>query len=477
MTDYNINKIINDIQNLQDQNSYDFQEIKRLDRLIKDYDKRVLQAINFNNLINKKNQDNYEKIKTQIALLLDRVKQLEDNTTHGSGGSGEIITPSLSSISVVYTQGSTVVTPSTSLDSLKNNLVVTAMYSNGSTQTITDYTLSGSLSLGISTITVSYNGKTSTFNVNVSGEIITPSTPPSPSTLYEVDIYGGNSWENNNFIFKKGYNYELTPISDCSFNSLTEVTNIDATSQDANPSLRGHYKVKSFKNNTQINPPLNFVRTAASILYPVVTKIEGLNDIVFVGDSLTDINFSESYNHYVTRLFSEYGAKYNFVSQLATYGHTSDQQSTVLDRYKGLFAGNSNGYFDVITDHSNAKIVSIFTGTNEINQQIDISTFETNYSNLVDKVKETFSKARVICITPFLCCKQSNNIDYINKVKLIASSKECAICDLSTFTQLDSVKNGQNEYYLETECIHLTKAGWTLVYPTIKQSFVDAGLV
>ena len=383
----------------------------------------------------------------------------------------------MSSISVVYTQGSTVVTPSTSLDSLKNNLVVTAMYSNGSTQTITDYSLSGSLSLGISTITVSYNGKTSTFNVNVSGEIITPSTPPSPSTLYEVDIYGGNSWENNNFIFKKGYNYELTPISDCSFNSLTEVTNIDATSQDANPSLRGHYKVKSFKNNTQINPPLNFVRTAASILYPVVTKIEGLNDIVFVGDSLTDINFSESYNHYVTRLFSEYGAKYNFVSQLATYGHTSDQQSTVLDRYKGLFAGNSNGYFDVITDHSNAKIVSIFTGTNEINQQIDISTFETNYSNLVDKVKETFSKARVICITPFLCCKQSNNIDYINKVKLIASSKECAICDLSTFTQLDSVKNGQNEYYLETECIHLTKAGWTLVYPTIKQSFVDAGLV
>ena len=95
---YTIDNAKNDIQNLQDQNSYDFQEIKRLDGLIKEYDKKILQAINFNNLINKKNQDNqddYEKIKeikTQIALILDKIKHLEDNTTSGSGGSGLTIT-------------------------------------------------------------------------------------------------------------------------------------------------------------------------------------------------------------------------------------------------------------------------------------------------------------------------------------------------------------------------------------------------
>ena len=66
MSEYNINNAKNDIQNLQDQNSYDFQEIKRLDSLIQDYDKRVVQAINLNNLINKKIEDDYEKIKKVI---------------------------------------------------------------------------------------------------------------------------------------------------------------------------------------------------------------------------------------------------------------------------------------------------------------------------------------------------------------------------------------------------------------------------
>ena len=68
MSDYNINNAKNDIQNLQDQNNYDFQEIKRLDGLLKDYDKRVTQAINFNNLINKKIESDYENIK---KIILD----------------------------------------------------------------------------------------------------------------------------------------------------------------------------------------------------------------------------------------------------------------------------------------------------------------------------------------------------------------------------------------------------------------------
>lgn len=73
----------------------------------------------------------------------------------------------LSSISAVYTQGDIVIYPSTSLDSLKSNLVVTANYSDGSTSTVTNYSLSGTLSVGSSTITVTYGGKTATFNVTV----------------------------------------------------------------------------------------------------------------------------------------------------------------------------------------------------------------------------------------------------------------------------------------------------------------------
>lgn len=82
MSDYNIDNAKNDIQNLQDQNSYDFQEIKRLDGLIKDYDKRVKQAINLNNQINKKIESDYNKIKKiildeNVSATLD--KKIDDN--------------------------------------------------------------------------------------------------------------------------------------------------------------------------------------------------------------------------------------------------------------------------------------------------------------------------------------------------------------------------------------------------------------
>ena len=77
----------------------------------------------------------------------------------------------LVSISAVYTQSGTVY-ETDSVDSLKADLVVTATYDDSSTETVpsTDYTLSGTLTVGTSTITVTYGGKTTTFNVTVSGE-------------------------------------------------------------------------------------------------------------------------------------------------------------------------------------------------------------------------------------------------------------------------------------------------------------------
>lgn len=73
----------------------------------------------------------------------------------------------LQSISAVYTQSGTV-TPSTPLDNLKSDLVVTATFEDGTTKTVTNYTLSGTLTAGTSTITVTYFTETTTFNVTVS---------------------------------------------------------------------------------------------------------------------------------------------------------------------------------------------------------------------------------------------------------------------------------------------------------------------
>lgn len=69
----------------------------------------------------------------------------------------------LSSISATYSGGE--VTEGTAVTDL-TGIVVTAHYSDGSTATVTDYTLSGTIAEGSNTITVSYGGKTTTFTVN-----------------------------------------------------------------------------------------------------------------------------------------------------------------------------------------------------------------------------------------------------------------------------------------------------------------------
>jgi len=72
------------------------------------------------------------------------------------------------SISAVYTQSGEVY-PWDSLDDLKADLIVTATFSDSSTEIVPseDYILSGTLVTGSSTVTASYGGKTATFDVTV----------------------------------------------------------------------------------------------------------------------------------------------------------------------------------------------------------------------------------------------------------------------------------------------------------------------
>lgn len=81
----------------------------------------------------------------------------------------------LTGITATYTQSSAVYATS-SLSDLTSDLVVVARYDDSSTVTLTSnqYTLSGTLAVGTSTITVSYGGMTDTFNVTVSTAPATP---------------------------------------------------------------------------------------------------------------------------------------------------------------------------------------------------------------------------------------------------------------------------------------------------------------
>lgn len=88
------------------------------------------------------------------------------------------------SIDAVFTQGSATIYDSDDLDDLKQYLVVTAYYDDGSTANVTSACeLSGTLEEGTSTITATYGGKSDTFDVTVTS--IANKPLPSGYTQYD----------------------------------------------------------------------------------------------------------------------------------------------------------------------------------------------------------------------------------------------------------------------------------------------------
>lgn len=90
------------------------------------------------------------------------------------------------SISAVFTQGQNIIFDSDSLDVLRQYLIVTATYEDSTTAVVTDYTLSGTLTVGTSTITVTYVDKTDTFSVSVHAGL------PGEYTKYDYLKYTGD---------------------------------------------------------------------------------------------------------------------------------------------------------------------------------------------------------------------------------------------------------------------------------------------
>ena len=135
----------------------------------------------------------------------------------------------LSSISAVYTQSGTVY-DTTPLDSLKTDLVVTATYSDSSSSTVpsTDYTLSGTLTVGTSAVTVSYGGKTTSFNVVVQESTITIEVE-GPNTSLNESSEVGTSYNDC-----KKYNQDrYCPVSPVAV-SIGDVINLSASNIGTN---------------------------------------------------------------------------------------------------------------------------------------------------------------------------------------------------------------------------------------------------
>ena len=121
------------------------------------------------------------------------------NGSSGDSGGTEV---TISSISATYTGGD--VEEGTALSDL-TGITVIATYSDGSTATVTGYTLSGEIAEGENTITVSYGGKTTTFTV-----IGTASVSAGETIVYNVFTgeYINSGFSGDNYTIY-GANYKI----------------------------------------------------------------------------------------------------------------------------------------------------------------------------------------------------------------------------------------------------------------------------
>lgn len=96
------------------------------------------------------------------ALTVTEPEQPEEPDTPVEPDEPVVPEVTLTSISATYSGGDVAV--GTAVTDL-TGVVVTAHYSDGTSETVTGYTLSGTIAEGSNTVTVSYSGKTATFTV------------------------------------------------------------------------------------------------------------------------------------------------------------------------------------------------------------------------------------------------------------------------------------------------------------------------
>lgn len=136
-----------------------------------------------------------DEIKTALLACFQHVAwTTPDGQTYYDALESALNPPAnLSYITAVYTQTMTVETIDP-ITVLRDDLVVTAHYGDGTSSRVYGYLLSGTLTEGTSIVTVTYGGKTTTFSVTVSPAYLTPGRT---YTLNSMD-----SWQ-----MAKGMNY------------------------------------------------------------------------------------------------------------------------------------------------------------------------------------------------------------------------------------------------------------------------------
>lgn len=254
----------------------------------------------------------------------------------------------LSSISAVYTQSGTVYDTDT-LDSLKADLVVTAHYSDSSTAIVpsTDYTLSGTLTVGTSTITVSYGGKTTTFNVTVtSGSLTGYITVGNPTITDGILTVEDGKFVKSNVAFSPGNSpWRITCKYRNTTGTYTRYTDILGSVDSSNASYRSLLLESTVIQGDKISMYLSSNGTSWDIgsgNNTEATNIPAGKDVwVWLDFSYTG---------------SAYELRYSSDGETFTLGKSYPSTAHIVDGYAVGFGLKRNGYLQGEIDLNECKI-------------------------------------------------------------------------------------------------------------------------
>lgn len=282
----------------------------------------------------------------------------------------------LVSIQAVYTQSGTVY-DTDSLDSLKSDLVVTAVHNGGTTETVTTYTLSGTLVEGTSTITVSYGGKTTTFNVTVTHQA---------GTVTITNTLSGCTNSNSDSFATEGDSYSATITASSGYTMVGASVVITMGGVDITSTAysNGTISIASLTDN------LSITITAVLIELVSISAVYTQSGTVYDTDSLdilkSDLVVTALYSDATTATVTAYilsgtlteGSSTIYVvygGKTTTFNVTVTETPRVLDNGTHTFADGSS--VTVLNDH-----VTIVLGTKNGQKFVNLSSLSNNTTDI-----------------------------------------------------------------------------------------------
>lgn len=270
----------------------------------------------------------------------------------------------LVSISAVYSGGD--VYNTATLDDLKDDLVVTALYDDESTEVVNNYVLSGTIAIGAQTIGVAYGGKATTFEINVIEWLTSISAVYTQSGI----VYNDDTLDDLKADLVVTANYadsstETIPDTDYTLSGTLEIGTSTITVSYSGKTTTFTVTVTDHSrwvnNVLTLTPADGFANGNLATAYPYIGTYLATQRVSYAG---LDVDVSDDYKYTVTYTTTHAGTTKIGVNTVLDTAVSKIENHQNLDNGDRLDSGWQNSGY-ILTPGSSARYFWFtFSGSN-----------------------------------------------------------------------------------------------------------------